>query len=137
MTATDEAEITDLLYAYNIVTDALDIDGWAACFTADGVFNGAEDSFRAQADKDKFAARARELEASGLPRLRHFLSNIRISVHEDHAESHCFFLIVATPDDGPSSISMVGEYADRLVKVGGRWLFQERTVTTDGTAWKR
>jgi hypothetical protein len=32
---------------------------------------------------------------------------------------------------------MVGEYADRLVKADGRWLFQERTVTTDGTAYKR
>ena len=78
-----------------------------------------------------------QLEASGLPRLRHFLSNIRISVHQDHAESHCFFLIVATLDDGPSSINMVGEYADRLVKTDGRWLFQERTVTTDGTGYKR
>jgi 3-phenylpropionate/cinnamic acid dioxygenase small subunit len=136
MTATDEAAVTDLLYAYNVVTDALDIDGWAACFTSDGVFNGAMESFRAHADKDKFAAHARELEASGLPRLRHFLSNIRISVRGEQAESHCFFLIVATPDDGPSSISMVGEYADRLVKTEGRWLFQERTVTTDGTAYK-
>ncbi|MGH3251120.1 MAG: nuclear transport factor 2 family protein [Trebonia sp.] len=137
MTTTDEVAVTDLLYAYNAATDALDIDGWAACFTPDGVFNGAEQTFWAGADKDKFAAHARELEASGLPRLRHFLSNVRINVHEDHAESHCFFLIVATPDDGPSSISMVGEYADRLVKADGRWLFQERTVTTDGTAWKR
>src|ERR1700722_12016392 len=104
MTATDEAAITDLLYAYNVATDALDIDGWAACFTADGVFNGALESFRAQADKEKFAAHARELEANGLPRLRHFLSNIRVSVHDEHAETHCFFLIVATPDEGPSSI---------------------------------
>lgn len=137
MTTTDEAAITDLLYAYNVVTDALDIDGWAACFTADGVFNGAMESFRAQADLDKFAAHAREMEAGGLPRLRHFLSNIRISVHGGQAESHCFFLIVATPDDRPSSISMVGEYADRLVKADGRWLFLERTVTTDGTAYER
>jgi 3-phenylpropionate/cinnamic acid dioxygenase small subunit len=134
---TDEAAITDLLHAYNVATDALDIDGWAACFTGDGVFNGAVESFRAQADKDKFAAHARELEANGMPRLRHFLSNIRISVHGERAESHCFFLIIATPDDGPSSVSMVGEYADRLVKTGGRWLFRERTVTTDGTAYKR
>ena len=135
--ATDEAAITDLLYAYNVVTDALDIDGWAACFTSDGVFHGAMDSFRAHADQDRFAAHARELEAGGLPRLRHFLSNVRISVTGDQADSHCFFMIVATPDDGPSTISMVGEYADHLVRVSGQWLFQERTVTTDGTAYER
>jgi hypothetical protein len=30
MPDTDEAAISDLLAHYNVVTDALDIDGWAA-----------------------------------------------------------------------------------------------------------
>lgn len=130
--AADVAAITDLLYAYNVAVDALDIDGWVACFTPDGVFHGALDTFAAHAEKDRFAAHAHELEAGGMPRLRHFMSNVRIHVHGVDAESHCFFLIVATPDEGPSAIAMVGEYRDRLVRVDGQWLFAERVVTTDG-----
>jgi SnoaL-like protein len=129
----EKAAILDLLHAYNVATDRLDIDGWAACFTTDGVFHGAYDTFHAVEDKDRFAAHARELEATGLPALRHFLSNIRITVIGDEAQSHCFFQIVATPPGGPSAIAMVGEYADRLVKVDGHWLFRERVVTVDGS----
>jgi hypothetical protein len=40
--------------------------------------------------------------------------------------------IVATHDDAHSTITMVGEYADELVKLNGRWLFATRNVTTDG-----
>jgi 3-phenylpropionate/cinnamic acid dioxygenase small subunit len=132
MLDTDEAAISDLLAHYNVVTDALDIDGWAACFAPDGVFNGAYDSFRLPQDKVRFAEHARELEAAGMPRLRHFLSNIRIRVHGNTAKSHCFFQIVATDDDAHSTITMVGEYADELVKSGEGWLFAARNVTIDG-----
>lgn len=130
----DAAAITDLIYAYNTAADTLDIDGWAACFTSTGVFRGAFDNFAAHADKERFGAHARELEAGGMPRLRHFMSNIRIDVAGDRATSHCFFLIVATPDSGPSTIAMVGEYRDTLSRAEGQWLFDERVVATDGAS---
>ena len=132
MSLEEKAAITDLLYAYNTAVDVLDIDGWSACFTPDGVFHGAYDTFRAHNDKARFGQHARELEASGLPRLRHFLSNIRIDLKDDVAECHCFFQIIATPDQGPSTVAMVGEYTDRVIKLDGRWLFQDRVVSTDG-----
>jgi len=132
MSTTDEAAISDLLAEYNVITDALDIDGWARCFAPNGVFNGAYDTFRLPQDKERFTNHARELEAAGMPRLRHFLSNVRIRVDGDTATSHCFFQIVATDDDSRSTITMVGEYADQLVKMDGRWLFTERTVAVDG-----
>jgi len=132
MTRTDEAAITDLLFVYNVATDSLDIDGWATCFAPDGVFNGAYETFRAWPDKDRFEQHARDLEANGMPLLRHFLSNILIRVDGDTATSHCFFQIVATTKEAQSSIAMVGEYADKLVKIDGRWLFLERNVKVDG-----
>jgi len=85
----------------------------------------------------KFAAHAAELEAQGMPRLRHFLSNIRIEVGGARGHSHCFFMIAATPDGQQSFISMVGEYDDDLAKIDGRWLFTRRTVSTDGTQYQR
>jgi 3-phenylpropionate/cinnamic acid dioxygenase small subunit len=133
----DREMIQDLLSEYNVAVDALDIDGWAACFTADGVFDGALETFRAHQDKAKFAAHAAELEAQGMPRLRHFLSNIRIEVDGTRGHSHCFFMIAATPDGQPSFLSMVGEYDDDLAKIDGRWLFTRRTVSTDGTQYQR
>ncbi|GAB3367966.1 nuclear transport factor 2 family protein [Amycolatopsis echigonensis] len=129
----DRIAITDLLFAYNVAVDALDIDGWAACFTPDGVFYGAYDTFRATEDKERFAEHARELEAAGMPRMRHFLSNIRIDIDGDEARVHSFFQIIATPSASASSIAMVGEYTDRLRRVEGRWLFVERRVLTDGS----
>ncbi len=132
MTRTDEAAITDLLFEYNVATDSLDIDGWATCFAPNGVFNGAYETFRAWPDKDRFEQHARDLEAKGMPSLRHFLSNIQIRIDGDTAASRCFFQIVATTTEAQSSITMVGEYADKLVKIDGRWLFLERNVTVDG-----
>lgn len=132
MTGSDREAINDLLSEYNVATDALDIDGWAACFTSDGVFNGAYETFRVWPDKDRFARHARDLEAGGMPRLRHFLSNVRILVDGNTATSHCFFHIVATDDEAHSAITMVGEYADVLLKTDGRWLLLRRTVTMDG-----
>lgn len=132
MTVSDQAAISDLLAEYNVVTDSLDIDGWANCFAPDGVFNGAYESFRVWPDEERFAQHARDLEAGGMPHLRHFLSNVRIGVDGDTATSHCFFQIIATDDEARSTIAMVGEYADKLVKANGRWLFRERTVTVDG-----
>jgi hypothetical protein len=60
MTGSDQAAISDLLAEYNVVTDSLDIDGWANCFAPDGVFNGAYESFRVWPDKERFAQHDRD-----------------------------------------------------------------------------
>ena len=50
----ERAAVEALMRRYNRVTDDDDFDGWAGCFTADGAFNGAYQSFRIPDELDTY-----------------------------------------------------------------------------------
>ncbi|MDY0012584.1 MAG: nuclear transport factor 2 family protein [Rhodocyclaceae bacterium] len=61
-------------------------------------------------------------------RLRHHLSSVVIDlVSPAEARATAYFMAV-----GPHGPDHWGNYRDRLVKVGERWLFAERRVQIDG-----
>jgi hypothetical protein len=66
------------------------------------------------------------------PNLRHYVTNILSEVNGNEARSRCFLLMTSTTKEGGSKIAAAGEYEDRLVKINGQWLFQERIVRVDG-----
>jgi 3-phenylpropionate/cinnamic acid dioxygenase small subunit len=135
----DREQILDLMSAYNWVLDAHDFDAWADCFSPDGVFEGVLDTFRVHTQKDEFIASVAGLESQQMPRMRHFVSNILIDIDDEKqsAASRCFAFVAGTPDAGPSSIALVGEYHDNLVKVDGQWLFSRRRIIADGSMYQR
>jgi uncharacterized protein (TIGR02246 family) len=128
--ARDKAAIVELIARYNYAIDHTDYQGWANTFAPDGVFHGIIGSFAAHKELDKFIAAVKNLTATS-PNLRHYVTNILSEVNGDEARSRCFLLMTSTTKEG-SKIAAAGEYEDRLVKINGQWLFQERIVRVDG-----
>jgi hypothetical protein len=129
--ARDKAAIVELIARYNYAIDHNDYQGWANTFAPDGVFHGIIGSFAAHKELDKFIAAVKNLTATS-PNLRHYVTNILSEVNGNEARSRCFLLMTSTTKEGGSKIAAAGEYEDRLVKINGQWLFQERIVRVDG-----
>lgn len=121
-------QIRSTLIAYNRAGDNDDADGFAACFTDDGIFHGAGLTL-----EGREAIRA--WKASGVvfrdnPRGRaapfrvHHLSSIHIDLlsHEEASARSCWFVVT---DIGPDHS---GLYHDRLRRVDGQWLIANRVA---------
>lgn len=129
--ARDKAAIAELIARYNHAIDHEDYQGWANTFAPDGVFQGIIGKFSAHKELDKFIAAVKNLTATA-PTLRHYVTNILSEIDGNEARSRSFLLMTSTTKEGGSKIALAGEYEDRLVKINGQWLFQERIVHADG-----
>jgi uncharacterized protein (TIGR02246 family) len=129
--ARDKAAIAELIARYNYAIDHNDFQGWANTFAPDGVFHGIIGRFVVHKERDKFIAAVKTLTATS-PNLRHYVTNILTEVNGNEAHSRCFLLMTSTTTEGGSKIAAAGEYEDRVVKMNGQWLFQERLVRVDG-----
>ena len=61
----------------------------------------------------------------------HVVSNIRVDVDGNTANSRSSFTVYRTTEDGKTSLYAVGQNEDTLVKQDGRWLFLKRRVVLD------
>ena len=129
--AREKEAIAELIARYNYAIDHNDFRGWADCFAPEGVFDGMVGRYAAHQELDRFTADVRKLTAT-TPNLRHYVTNIQTEVDGDQARSRCFLLMTSTTKEGGSKVVIAGEYEDKLVKRGGKWLFAERKVRMDG-----
>lgn len=120
----DKDEIRELLARYCFALDADRFEEMAALFTPDGVW---ETAFGTGTGRDGIVAQARSI-ATG-PRLRraHLTTNIVIDLDGDTATARSNWVVIQNTAAGPA-IGSGGAYADRLVKVDGRWFFKHRTI---------
>lgn len=138
--ARDRAEIEDLQARYLFAMDWQDADAYAATFTEDGEIDWARgvikgrDAIRQQIlDMVKLMERYGVSETppvSKLPlRLRHFITNVVIEVHGDHATSRSAWFEASNgnPERKPE-LRGYGHYEDELQRVKGRWLFKRRKI---------
>jgi len=79
----DKIEIQELMARYNFALNFGDAEGWAACFTEDGIFECPFGEFKGAETLRKYA-KERTLERRDYP-VRHMLTNIVIDVHGDQA----------------------------------------------------
>lgn len=136
LTALDHEEIRQLLARYNLAIDLGDLDGWAACFTPDGAFE-----CRGVPEGSPFGGRHVGTEAlrayaaghygAAKGHARHWNANLLIEGDGTWATMTCYLLALSVGRP-PTVAGSTGIYRDRLRKVGGRWLFEERHVTIDG-----
>lgn len=126
LTADDRLDIQDLYGRYNHAIDFGDAEGWAACFTADGVFSSAQGSF---SGPEQLAAFAKGY-ADNI-KGRHWVSNLVIEADGDGAKAKCYLVLYRLGGEGGPSILTTGVYNDVLVRDGGAWRFKSRTVTAD------
>jgi len=136
MSALDYEEIRRLLAQYNFAIDLGDADGWAACFTPEGVFQcsglpeGSPFGGRHEGSAALLAyAKTHYGKAKG--HARHWNWNLEIDGDGDTATMRCYLLALAVGHP-PAVNGSTGIYVDRLRKVDGRWLFEERHITIDG-----
>ena len=115
----------DLVARYNWAIDHGEADAWAACFTADGVFESGPSSVTATgtAELAEFA-RGFAARSAGV---RHWVSNVAVEGTGDEASLRCYLLLVDTRN-APPSLLRAAEYDDRLRRVDGAWRFTHRRV---------
>jgi hypothetical protein len=124
LSAQDYFEIQQLYARYNIAIDSGDAEGWAATFTADGVFNTSvgHDALV------NFVKTWRE-KLGGATR-KHWNNNLQITGNTKEASGNVYLMLV---DIGtkPPSILATATYTDSLVKTKDGWRFTKRTTKGD------
>jgi uncharacterized protein (TIGR02246 family) len=120
----DKDEIREVLARYCFALDADRFEEMAALFTPDGVW---ETAFGSGKGRDGIVAQARSIATGVRPKRVHLTTNIVIDLDGDTATARSNWALIQNSDAGPV-IGSGGAYADRLVKVDGRWFFQHRTI---------
>jgi hypothetical protein len=121
----EKLAIQELCSRYCLSIDSQDCDGWAGCFTADGVFEFDGSQIRGtDALREYAAVHARVM------RTRHMTLNHLYDGRGNEASGRST-TVCTLATAGGYKIFGQGEYADRLVKENGQWRFVHRRVETD------
>jgi hypothetical protein len=135
----DKLEILDLYSRYIHTLNKGDGDGFAACFTADGIFNRPNGSKRANipatrtVGTDAIAQLIRKAyqDGSGLRRRSHANILITEGEAEGEARGEASFLLIIASGAGPASIALTGIARDRFRRTSAGWRFAERDLILD------
>ena len=124
----DKLAIQELFARYAHAIDDLDPAAWAACFTADGIFQVGTRAMQGAAALRGYAdVHVREI------RCRHMMSNFLYEVRGNEAAGQCSMLATLATAGG-YRIFAQGRYVDRLVRQDGVWRIAHRKVETDQLA---
>lgn len=129
----DRMAIEKLLMEYGRAVDNRDFAAFAALFTEDGEWKGAQGSYRGpkeiQASMEKIFTAA----AADIPKGKnfHLLTNVIIDLQGDHATASSKFIFYKMNGAKPEA-EVAGRYEDQLVRVGKAWKFKQRRAMPPG-----
>ena len=146
MTDRDHEEVRQLFARYSQTLDFGDAEGFASCFTADGVLDTSAQEerltgvHRGHRELRRFVAASTEYTAG---RVRQSAHNVLVEGDGTTARATSYVIVTrayeeATSGHGkPSQVTQsdwetTGMYFDELVKVDGRWLLSRRQFRHDG-----
>ena len=133
--ADDRAEIEDMMARYLFALDFFDADAYAATFADDGVLDWAmgEVCGRTAIRAEAATMKAKMAEVfGGEVMIRHFATNIAISIDGDVAETRAaWFEAYRDGADTPPRLGTFGHYEDQLARIDGRWLFKRRRIVNE------
>lgn len=128
LSAEDRALIDDLMARYNRSIDTGDGDEFVSLYAENGAWvSPTEGTFEG---RQAIAGWFNGFYSHSDPRHngQHRVSNLIFeSVSDDHCEVWCNWILVSSQNGDPQ-IAAMGNYIDVLVKEGGRWLFEKRTI---------
>jgi hypothetical protein len=139
----DYEGIRSLLARSSQTLDFADADGFANCFTPDGVLSttwpqvGLAGEHVGSAGLKAFVEHTHKFNAG---RVRHTASSTRI--HQDDDGVRATSYVIVTRDYGPpeipgdltySELLTTGIYFDQFAQADGRWVFSRREFHHDGT----
>ena len=125
----DYFEIQNLYARYNQTSDAGDADGYANCFTDDGVLDASRyiKGRRALADYKREESALRK----HLYR-RHWNGSLHLTRGDDNTVGGvCYFIAFNGVPGNLPAMTHCGVYTDTIVKKNGRWLFSVRKLKHD------
>ena len=135
-TSEDRIAVEDVMARYVWAVDSLDADGYVSVFTDDAVIDSNGSISKGHEEIRKIVTsliKRRDANTSkGVPasNLYHMVSNVRITFPKPGEALHqSYWQTVRRDKDGNMTAAAMGRSEDRLVKRGGKWLIQSRTLT--------
>lgn len=128
----DKLAIQELMAQYNFAINFGDIEGWANCFTEEGIFECPFGLFTGRTALRQYISE-RTGERRERP-LRHMATNIIVEVKGDRASAKCYLFLLQVVPEGLKLLT-TGVYRDELRKIGGAWHFSHRNLKLDSKAW--
>ena len=128
LTTDDQLEIQGLVARYSHAVDGGDGAAFADTFTTTGVLDAGALLVEGREALEQFAI--------GLPHTyrapRHIASNLVIEGDGNRATLLAYVQMYGLVGEPPrQEVLASGTYADRLVRVNGRWVFERRVFTRD------
>jgi uncharacterized protein (TIGR02246 family) len=121
----EKLAIQELCARYCHTIDSQDSEGWAQCFTPDGVFEFDGWAIRGRAALAEYA----EVHARVM-RCRHMTLNCLYEIRGDQATGRSTTVVTLATEGGYKILGQ-GAYEDRMVKEGDQWRIAHRRVRTD------
>jgi uncharacterized protein (TIGR02246 family) len=121
----EKLAIQELCARYCHTIDSQDSEGWARCFTEDGIFEFDGSAIKGHAALHEYA----EVHARVMP-CRHMTVNHLYEIHGDRAAGTSTTVVALATEGGYKMLGQ-GAYEDRLVKQANGWRFAYRSVQTD------
>ena len=122
----DKDAIREVLAEYCYALDNYRFAEMAGLFTEDGTWDtafGKATGHKAIAD----LAASFTKDMAEPPRRVHYVTNILIRLNGDTAEVRSNWIMILNGANGPA-LSSGGEYADKMVRHGGNWMFAYRKI---------
>jgi len=129
----DRMAIEQLLMEYGRAVDNRDFAAFAALFTEDGEWTGAQGSYRGPKQIQESMEKIFTAAAADIPKGKnfHLLTNVIIDLQGDHATASSKFIFYKMNGAKPEA-EVAGRYEDQLVRLGGVWKFKQRRALPPG-----
>ena len=133
----DYVDICNLYAYYNLCSDAGDAEGYASCFTEDGILNLESLGFRRQGRETLVDFKKADAAGRNGRYRRHWNGSLHLEAMADGTiQGRCYFIAFnGTPGQLPD-LSDAGHYVDTIRRENGGWKFAERRLTLDGTTFR-
>jgi len=129
-------EINNLYVNYNLCSDAGDPEGYASCFTDDGVLNLVSRNFVLKGRQAFIEFKRKDAEGRGGRYRRHWNSGLHLEKQADGSvRGRCYLLAFNGEPGSLPVLAGAGVYEDTIVKVGDEWRFAMRKLTTAASTW--
>jgi hypothetical protein len=136
VSAQDYVDIQNLYARYNLTSDAGDPEGYAACFTDDGVLQIDPLGVKVQGRASFVTFKQKDAAGRGSRYRRHWNGSLHLEkIDADTVRGRCYFHgYNGKPGELPV-FADAGVYDDRIVRTGGGWRFARRHITMDASSW--
>ncbi len=136
LSAQEYVEIQNLYARYNHMSDAGDAEGYAACFTDDGVLEIDPLGVRVQGRASFVAFKQKDAAGRGGRYRRHWNGSLHLEkLDASTVRGRCYFHgYNGKPGELPV-FADAGVYDDRIVRVDGVWRFARRHIALDASSW--